>query len=206
MMKFYLYTLLLCLAGCMNKPNKNEPVQKSILSDENKIKGKTFLSLPKEKVDRTKFHTTKSIVIVYVSAGDTLRYSREEFNDIVDNFPELYEGHITDPDTTYARSALWVDRMDSLGNVNRLSFGSEQGQDQYYMLYAYFLQHKNGIQKYAARRKKLLEIYYTLNNLFGQLQYGGTYFGHQYSRIKGYAEFSLYWFRHYEDFLTDLTK
>ncbi len=67
-------------------------------------------------------------------------------------------------------------------------------------MYAYFLKQKNGIAKYSVRRKKLLEIYDTLNSLFGNLNYGGTYFGHQYSRIEGYAEFSVYWFRHYEDY------
>lgn len=170
---------------------------------------KEVFKLPASKADRAKFHTNKDTVYIYSQSKDTVAYSKEEFNDIVDNFPELYETPVISPDSAYDKSSLWVDLVDSAGNKKRISFGSEAGQDEYYILYAYFLKHKNGIGKYTVRRKKLHEIYNTLNSLFGDLQYGGTYFGHQYSRIEGYAEFSVYWFSHYEDYFDrpyDITK
>ncbi len=169
----------------------------------------TTILLPKSKGERARYHTTKDTVYIYSESKDTLKYSKEEFNDIIDNFPELYSGNVTNPDTTFANSKVWVDLVDSIGNKTHLSFSSESGQDEYYVLYAYFLKHKNGIKKYSARRKKLIELYNTLNSLFNQLNYGGTYFGHQYSRIEGYTEFSIYWFASYEDYFDrpyDITK
>ncbi|MDF2193448.1 hypothetical protein [Paraflavitalea sp. CAU 1676] len=167
-----------------------------------------IIELPEKKTERTKYHTDKDTVYISSQAKETLKYSKEEFNDIVDNFPELTSMNTKNPDTAYY-SKIWVDLVDSSGNKKHLTFDSEAGQDEYYILYAYFLKQKNGIAKYSARRKKLFEIYYTLNSLFGNLNHGGTYFGHQYSRIEGYAEFSLYWFRRYEDYFDrpyDITK
>lgn len=161
---------------------------------------KTKIELPASKLERLKYHTRKDTVYIFSQARDTLKFSREEFNDIIDNFPELYSMNTADPDSTYSISKIWVDLVDSSGNKNHISFNSEVGQDVYYILYAYFLKQKNGIVKYSIRRKNLLVIYRTLNSLFGALNYGGTYYGHQYSRIEGYAEFSIFWFRHYEDY------
>jgi hypothetical protein len=168
----------------------------------------TAIHLPKVKAERAKYHTNNDSVYIYAQTKDTLKYSKNEFNDIIDNFPELYEGGINNPDTAYAISSVWVKLVDSL-SAKRRSFSSEVGQDEYYILYAYFLKHKNGIAKYSVRRKKMVEIYQTLNALFGKLYYGGTYYGHQYSRIEGYAEFSVYWYNHYEDWFDrpyDITK
>jgi hypothetical protein len=80
----------------------------------------------------------------------------------------------------------------STGDKDR--FGSEIGQDTYYMLYAYFLKQQQGVEKYAARRKKLIDIYTNINALYRHIQDGGTYFGHQQYRILAYAEFSLHIF------------
>ena len=158
------------------------------------------IRLPVAKKDRLQYHTTSDTISISFQTKDSLKFSGKEFNDIVDNFPELYDDCVYHPDTIYKRNRICVDLKDSLGNNNHLSFDSEVGQDEYYILYAFFLKHKNGINKYAVRRKNLLLIYNTLNSLFGTLYYGGTYYGHQYSRIEGYAEFSVYWFSHYEDY------
>lgn len=196
-MKPLLCLTVILLSGCKHKPlaTQNTPQVDSI-----KQIVKTKIELPASKADRNKYHTEKDTVHIHTSYGDTIIYSREEFNDIIDNFPELYSDNVSHPDTTYGNSKIYVDLIDSLGNNKRISFGSEAGQDQYYILYAWFLKNKQGIVKYAARRKKLLEIYRTLNSIFGQLNYGGTYFGHQYARIEGYAEFSIYWYNHIPDF------
>jgi hypothetical protein len=192
---------LICISafvflGCIQRQTNDNKVSNSGTSQK--------LTQPKKelrqnKLDRAKYHTDKDTVYIISYSKDTLKYSKQEFNDIVDNFPGLTSLNTQNPDTAYA-SKIWVDLIDSTGEKKHLTFGSEAGKDEYYILYAYFLKQKNGIAKYSVRRKKLLEIYQTLNSLFGNLNYGGTYFGHQYSRIEGYAEFSVYWFRHYEDY------
>ena len=59
------------------------------------------------------------------------------------------------------------------------------------MLYAYFLKKKNRVRKYRERRNNTIKILRLINNLNGVLNNGGTYFGHQYKRIEGYAEYSI---------------
>lgn len=59
-------------------------------------------------------------------------------------------------------------------------------------MYAYFLKQRNGVTEFAQQRQKLIDIYSNINSLFGHFEYGGTYFGHQSSRILGYAEYSIY--------------
>ena len=71
-------------------------------------------------------------------------------------------------------------------------FGSEVGQDDYYVLYAYFLKQRNGVKEFVKQRQKLIDIYSNINSLFAYFEYGGTYFGHQSRRILGYAEYSIY--------------
>jgi uncharacterized protein YfeS len=126
--------------------------------------------------DKSKYYTTTDTLMITTETGDTLKYSKDEFN----HHPELNNEYVQDPDQTY------------YCNSDNEQFGSEAGQDAYYILYAYFLKQKNGIDIYAERRKKLIDIYSNINSLFGYFAYGGTYFGHQQSRILGYVEYSIY--------------
>lgn len=205
-MRTLIYITTILFWGCTQRQTNDKTISDA---DTAKKLTETKIELPQNKLERAQYHTDKDTVYIFSQSKDTLKFSKEEFNDIVDNFPELISLNIQNPDTAYNFSKLYVDLIDSTGEKKRISFGSEAGQDIYYILYAYFLKQKNGIAKYSVRRKKLLEIYNTLNSLFGNLNYGGTYFGHQYSRIEGYAEFSIYWFRHYEDYFDrpyDITK
>jgi hypothetical protein len=157
----------------------------------------TSNQLSTRDVEKSNYYTAKDSLLIITETRDTLKYNREEFNAIVDNHPELYSDNTQDPDPTYHCKA------------DKKGFGSEVGQDEYYILYAYFLKQKNGVEKYQERRKKLIDIYSNINSLFGQLQYGGTYFGHQTSRILGYAEYSVYLYKYYENNLSktyDITK
>lgn len=199
-LKTILFLTTLLFFSCKNKTTHKERATSQDTVAAPTVIRNNDVSLPKSKVDRAKYHTTSDTVYIYTQFNDTLKYSKNDFNDIIDNFPELYDETIDHPDSTYSKSKIWVELVDSSGNKNHLSFGSEVGQDQYYILYAYFLKHKNGIEQFVIRRKKLLEIYHALNSLFATLNYGGTYFGHQYARIEGYAEFSVYWFSRYKDY------
>ena len=131
-------------------------------------------------VDNSKYYTTEDTIIITTETQDTLEYSKAEFNKIIDTHPELWNNkYVENPDLLYYCKG---DRDD---------FRSEVGQDNYYILYAYFLRKKNGADKYAQQREKLINIYSNINSLFGYFQYGGTYFGHQDSRICGYAEYAI---------------
>ncbi len=132
------------------------------------------------KIDNSKYYTKQDTIIIATEINDTLKYAKADFNAIVDKHPEFFQEYPDNPDQAY------------YNDNDRDEFGSELGQDNYYLLYAYFLKQKNGAEKYATQRKKLIDIYSSINSLFGYFQYGGTYFGHQDSRILGYAEYSIY--------------
>lgn len=139
------------------------------------------------KPDKSKYYTSKDTLRITNEIGDTFIYTKQQFNQLVDNHPELTDEFTEEPDRVYYRFG------------NNAEFGSEVGQDKYYELYAYFLKQKNGVGKYDAQRKKLIDIYIAINALFQRLQYGGTYFGHQYARLLGYAEYSVYLYKEAEE-------
>lgn len=130
--------------------------------------------------DNSRYHTTQDTVIIATEIGDTLKYTKADFNSIVDKHPEFFQTYPENPDQVY------------YNDKDKEEFGGEVGQDSYYEVYAYFLKQKNGIEKYAQQRKRLIDIYSNINSLFGHFEYGGTYFGHQSRRILGYAEYSIY--------------
>ncbi len=176
----YKVTVIVLLLSCNNQSRQ---LDRTNTADENtKI----------QKVNNSKYYTEQDTIIIATETGDTLKYSRNEFNLIVDNFPALYSDNVQNPDLTYFGNDIWKDIVDRNGNKIHLTFGSEVGQDEYYILYAYFLKQKNGIKEFAIQRLKLIDIYLNINSLFGHFEYGGTYFGHQCSRILGYAEYSIY--------------
>jgi len=131
---------------------------------------------------RAIYYTTQDTIVIRAGPADPLRYGKAEFNAIVDTHPELYADFVQEPDHTYAL-------LPAHGR-----FGGEAGRDEYYILYAYFLRRQHGLDKYADRRARLTSIYENINALHALLQHGGTYFGHQYARMVGYAEYALYLF------------
>lgn len=170
-MRNILLLLILTTLSCTNQPKKTE----------NKpIKNTTENVVKKQETENSKYYTKKDTILIGTETGDTLKYAKEDFNNIVDKHPELFKEYPSNPDQLY------------FNNNDRDEFDSEVGQDSYYVLYAYFLKQRNGINKYAQQRKKLIDIYTNINSLFEYFQYGGTYFGHQKVRISGYAEYSIY--------------
>lgn len=133
-----------------------------------------------KKVDNSKYYIQQDPLLIRFENGEYLKFSKKDFNKIIDKHPEFFQDIPENPDRLYYRFA------------NDVDFGSEQGQDTYYALYAYFLKDKNGNEKYIQQRKQLIEIYLAINSLFQYLQYNGSYFGHQRTRILGYAEYSIY--------------
>ncbi len=111
-------------------------------------------------------------------------YTKEEFQLILDSFPQLQsKGKIIEqPDSVYYKYPPYV---------KGLSFDSEAGEDEFFLLYTYFLRQKTG-NKHKEVRNNLIKIYRNINRIFGILHYGGTGFGHMYIRIVGYAEYDVY--------------
>lgn len=170
-MKILIYISVFGLLSCNSRTQQ---------SDKKHFNDTTPKVEPASKIDNSKYHTTQDTILIPTEIGDTLQYTKSGFNSIVDKHPEFFQAYPENPDQTYNN-----------GN-NKEEFGSEVGQDNYYKLYAYFLKQRNGNEKYAQQRKKLIDIYSNINSLFGHFQYGGTYFGHQSRRILGYAEYSIY--------------
>ncbi len=161
----YFFVLLILLVACNGRTTQLTETTDNTTT----ITGNT---------DNSEFYTTTDTIVIFDNQYEPIKYSKEEFNAIVDNHPEFYDDWVYKPDWTY--------------HTYGTGFGSEAGQDGYYVLYAYFLKQQNGVEKYAEQRQKLTDIYLNINCLFQQIQGGGTYFGHQYYRIPAYVEYGIY--------------
>ena len=151
-MKTLLYISILGLLSCNSRTQQSD--KKQTIDTTAKVEST-------HKNDNSKYYTTLDTLIISTEIGDTLKYGKDEFNEIIDNHPELVSDNIRNPDQVYHC------------NGEREGFNSEAGQDGYFMLYAYFLKNKNGDKKYSERRKKLINIYSNINSLFGHFEYGG---------------------------------
>lgn len=171
-MKYFLGGCLFMFFSCNQTNHTPEPVQ-------------SIESLPKSHngkvADNAQYYATGEHVTIPLWNGDSLVYTKAEFDSIIDDYPELMSKDTYHPDITYYGL-----------RKKEIRFSSEVGQDEYYVLYAYFLKQKNGDTVYSKRRKTLLLIYEKINDLFRIIQDGGTYFGHQVSRIEGYVEYDIY--------------
>jgi hypothetical protein len=138
-----------------------------------------------ESVDSSLFAKTDSVLIEFPDF-DSVAYTRGEFNNIVVHFPELYSSLIYDPDIVYYGSVF-------SGKISTVDgFNSEAGQDQFYRLYAFFLRNRDTGQALAGTRDTLVRVFEEINGIFGQLNHGGTFFGHQSYRILGYSEYGVH--------------
>lgn len=141
----------------------------------------------KKQSDAVKQDIISSNDSVTISVDDVnYTYTKEEFRIITDSFPQLSKkGRIIEnPDIVYTTHPVFV---------SNYTFGSEAGQDHFYILYAYFLKQENG-DKYDKERQDLTKIYRAINDFYALINRGGTYFGHQYNRILGYVEYDIYKF------------
>ena len=164
----YILTITIGLLSCNNQPKQ---VDKTTIAN---------TDTKTTKVDNSKYYTQQDTILIATEIGDTLKYAKADFNNIVDKHTEFFEEYPDNPDQAY------------FNDNDKEEFGSEVGQDNYYALYAYFLKQKNGVKEFAQQRQKLIDIYSNINSLFRHFEYGGTYFGHQSRRILGYAEYSIY--------------
>lgn len=159
----------------------------------------TFLSCQKQKINQRITLPIDTAVVkavedstakVIISVNEEqFEFTKNQFELLQLFFNKLNKDYFVTPDIAYVKSQQC--NFDDFKELKQ-DFSSEAGQDYFYIMYAYFLQQKNGIKSHETLRKKLLNIFRTINDLNGQLQYGGTYFGHQHSRIHGYVEYAVY--------------
>jgi hypothetical protein len=122
---------------------------------------------------------------------DSVLFSKNELNKIEILFPVFKAKYPSNPNESYAGKS-WENYINQDGKEESITFGSEVGRDNFCLLYAYYLKQKNGEQKYKLERKKLSQLYNAVNGLYQALNYGGTYFGHQYERLYADVEYSIY--------------
>lgn len=120
---------------------------------------------------------------IIIDSETNLVYTENELKDILKRNPVFIEKYPSSPAEAY--SSLGDSSVQGNGR-----FYGEAGEDEFYLLYSYFLARKNISQR--PRRDRLLKLYRGINSIYGALQHGGTYFGHQYSRIPAYVEYDLY--------------
>lgn len=131
-------------------------------------------------------------IIISANEGDSLIYSKNDLFKIEKLFPVLKESIARSPTEAYFFSGIWKEYKTQTGARETISFGSEVGQDKFYLLYAYYTKKQNGEETYKSQREKLLQLYHAINGIYEGLNYGGTFFGHQYKRIAAFAEYSIY--------------
>lgn len=137
-------------------------------------------------------------MFIIPEAGDTLFYDKEDFAALKKSILGTSYG-VASPDILFSREEVFK-FTDSTGHHKTMFFSCEVCQDQFFETYAYVLRSKNGIKKYSAGRKRLIEMFRLINEIYDNLTGGGTYYGHQHSRILGYVEYAIYKYANYKDY------
>ncbi|MCB0743855.1 MAG: hypothetical protein KDC67_08125 [Ignavibacteriae bacterium] len=177
---FLIFLTFICLS-CKKQTKQVEPVHEE---------------LP-VKIDNSSHYTTLDSITIDNELGFNRTFSKEEFNKIIDDYPELFDKDILEPYRAYC----------DFGYKKGLTSLSEE--DEYYIIYAYFLKQRKGHENYDEVRSKILDIYLTLNSFFGYLQYGGTYYTHNQAKILADAEYLIDLFppdSQHVEYLKDISK
>jgi hypothetical protein len=179
-MKYIIIIILIAASYACKSRIKDKPDKKIIDSTEIVVEQEPSEIGPADSRDS---------LFIIPEPGDTLRYLRAEFFAIKKAI--LGEYGPDHPDIFFAKNEV-VSYKDSAGNSNKVYFSCEVCRDGLFETYAYVLRSKNGISKYAADRNRLIEAFRIINEIYGNLSGGGTYFGHQLKRILAYAEYAIY--------------
>ena len=134
--------------------------------------------------------TSKDSINISADPEMPIFYKTADLKDFIKHRPELISEYADEPEIEYAKIKLSADELDNQQGPD-YSFSSEVGQDGYYSVYAYFLRLRNGDKPYAMQRAKLIKLYGDINSIFDKLNGGGSYFGHQETRILGDAEYAV---------------
>ena len=138
-------------------------------------------------------HIADDSITIIGNTYDTLRYDRKTFNEIIDHFPTLPRNPPLRPDIAWSLSGTFKTFTDVNGESKTISFSDEVEQDEFYMLYAYFVSKQYPCANSGKLKTTLEKAYRVLRNVYLSIEGFGTYFTHQYRRIAGYAAFDAYW-------------
>lgn len=127
--------------------------------------------------------TTLDTVYLSNYPGVKLYALKEEYNEIVQKRDEFFNDVFISPDSTY---------LTYLKTGNDIRFESEFGADAYYQWYAYFLQKKFKQKKFKDERFKLIQLYYSLNEVYSIMDQGGSGYAHNIPKIHAYVEWDIY--------------
>ncbi len=182
--------LICCIFGCTNQTKTSslkdtattfKPIVKSIdaMDIENSCDSATLSKNP----------ANRASILISEMYGHKFYKSAGQMKRLLLSFPELGDTtEILQPDETYAKRGL----TGKLPPCDGDTFGCEVCHDTYFALYAYFLKKYSGEQLFKGKRDTLQKLYRAINYIYRSLSGGGTYFGHQDTRILGYAEYSIY--------------
>lgn len=176
-----LLSFFIFLLGC-NEPKKKEKIIKKTREVS------TNKCLPHLN-DNPKLKDEK--ILIYEEGNDSLVISKDELNKIEILFPVFKAEYPSRPNESYA-GKIWENYISQDGKEQSITFGSEAGRDNFCLLYAYYLKQKNGEKKFKSEREILIQLYRAINGLYGGLNYGGTYYGHQHKRLNAAVEYSIY--------------
>ncbi len=145
-------------------------------------------------------YTDKDSVVIATEDRDTMVFTKEEFNNIITGYPELYSEWPEPPDIAYAIRGVNKQLIDTPGKVPIISFESEAGQDAYYMLYTWFLQKRKPGNKNLLPEEEIQQRYLLSSIVFlGISNMAEPILGTSIQRISGYAEYDIYWYSARED-------
>ncbi len=140
-------------------------------------------SLTDEKDIEHDTNPPTEIIITHIDNGDTISFSKQEIDRFNDYF-NMRSEEIKHPDEL-------IELIEDDLQLS-LHYSSEVGIDNFYLLYSYSLRTNKSLEYYDLIKSRLVKIYRTINSINGALQHGGTYFGHQYWRAQGVAEYWMY--------------
>jgi hypothetical protein len=176
----FLILVSLIVLGC------KQPAAKKTIPKIDTTEAANNLSLYEHKLDSI----GKDSINISADPEMPIFYKTVDLKDFIRHRPELMSEYANEPAIEYAKIKLTPDELDQQKGSD-YSFSSEVGQDAYYSLYAYFMRFRNGDKIYAAQRAKLIKLYDDINAIFDKLSGGGTYFGHQETRILADAEYAV---------------
>lgn len=122
-------------------------------------------------------------IFTYLELEDTISFSKGE----IERFNRFFDmdAEVIDPPDEMINRIMDDDSME-------LRYGSEVGTDHFHLIYAYTLRNNKKLEYYELLKNHLVRVYRSINAIHSALDYGGTYYGHQYWRAPGVAEYWMY--------------
>jgi len=161
-------------------------------TDSNENKVKTITEIAKLSAANLKIDSFKKAgkIIIFSEDEYVIAYNKEEVDKLENVFTKYILAKPLNPGSAYEEYIFNVpnELLVEIDNV----FSSESGQDEFCLVYTYFLKQKNGVDKFSEERKQLISIFNIINSYNSVLVMGGTMYGHRQSRLYADVEYAIY--------------